>query len=138
MNNNADNNKILIIDDEEQILKSIGELLQREKFSCITARSSSEGLALMKKERPLVVITDLKMENERSGIHVLEGAKEIDPEAVVILYTAHGDVSVTRDAFKKGVFDFIPKVVQTLAEQRKKPIMGEMESKEKTATSARK
>ena len=113
MKESKDNNKILIIDDEEQILKSIGELLKRSGFSCITATSSTSGLALMKKERPLVVITDLKMEEEHSGIHVLEQAKEIDPDAVVILYTAHGDVSVTRDAFKKGVFDFIPKVVQT-------------------------
>lgn len=105
--------KILIIDDEEQILKSIGDLLQRSGFNCITANNSAAGLALMKKERPLVIITDLKMEEERSGIRVLEQAKEIDPDAVVILYTAHGDVSVTREAFKKGAIDFIPKVVQT-------------------------
>ncbi|MBN1478941.1 sigma-54-dependent Fis family transcriptional regulator [candidate division KSB1 bacterium] len=111
--NNDTSNKILIIDDEEQILKSIGELLQRAGFDCITASNSTSGLALLQRERPLVVITDLKMEEDRSGIHVLEQAKDIDPDAVVILYTAHGDVSVTRDAFKKGAFDFIPKVVQT-------------------------
>ena len=105
--------KILIIDDEEQILKTIGDLLQRSGYNCIKATSSTEGLASIQKEKPLVVITDLKMEKPRSGIEVLEQAKAIDPDVVVILYTAHGDVSVTRDAFKKGVFDFIPKVVQT-------------------------
>jgi two-component system NtrC family response regulator len=114
MNGSMDtDNKILIIDDEEQILKSIGDLLKKSGFNCITANSSAAGLALMQKERPLVVITDLKMEEEHSGIRVLEQAKEIDPDAVVILYTAHGDVSVTREAFKKGAIDFIPKVVQT-------------------------
>ncbi len=110
---NINDNKILIIDDEEQILKTIGDLLQRSGYKCLKAMSSAEGLALMQKERPLVVITDLKMEKPRSGIEILEQAKSIDPDVVVILYTAHGDVSVTRDAFKKGVFDFIPKVVQT-------------------------
>ena len=105
--------KILIIDDEEQILKTIGDLLQRSGYNCLKAMSSAEGLACIQKEKPLVVITDLKMERPRSGIEVLEQAKAIDPDVVVILYTAHGDVSVTRDAFKKGVFDFIPKVVQT-------------------------
>lgn len=107
------NNKLLIIDDEENILKTIGDLLQRSGYNCLKATSTAEGLACIQKERPLVVITDLKMENPRSGIEVLEQAKNIDPDVVVILYTAHGDVSVTRDAFKKGVFDFIPKVVQT-------------------------
>ncbi len=111
--NNPSDNKILIIDDEEQILKTIGDLLQRSGYKCLKATSSAEGLALIQKERPLVVITDLKMEKPRSGIEILEQAKSIDSDVVVILYTAHGDVSVTRDAFKKGVFDFIPKVVQT-------------------------
>ncbi len=61
----------------------------------------------------MLVITDLRMEKERSGIEVLEQAKAIDPEVVVIFYTAYGDVTVTREAFIKGAFDFIPKVVQT-------------------------
>lgn len=68
---------------------------------------------MLQQEHPLVVITDLKMEKAKSGIEVLEQAKAIDPDVVVILYTAHGDVTVTREAFHKGAFDFIPKVVQT-------------------------
>ncbi len=105
--------KILIIDDQEQILKSIGELLRRSNYHCLTAKSTAEGLAMIQKERPMLVITDLRMEKERSGIEVLEQAKAIDPEVVVIFYTAYGDVTVTREAFIKGAFDFIPKVVQT-------------------------
>ena len=110
---NTNDNKILIIDDEEQILRSIGDLLTRSNYKCVTATTTNDGLALIQKERPLVVITDLKMEKDHSGIEVLEQAKAIDPHVVVILYTAHGDVSVTREAFIKGAFDFIPKVVQT-------------------------
>lgn len=113
MGSKEQDNTILIIDDEEQILKSIGELLRRSNYVCITAKTAAEGLARIQKERPMVVITDLKMEKDRSGIEVLEQAKAIDPDVVVILYTAHGDVTVTRDAFIKGAFDFIPKVVQT-------------------------
>ncbi|MDZ7371486.1 MAG: sigma-54 dependent transcriptional regulator [candidate division KSB1 bacterium] len=105
--------KILIIDDQEQVLKSIGELLKRSNYHCITAKSAAEGMALLQKERPMVVITDLRMEKEKSGIEVLEQAKAIDPEVVVLLYTAYGDVAVTREAFIKGAFDFIPKVIQT-------------------------
>ncbi len=102
--------KVLVIDDEKAVLDSVVHLLSRSNYNIIKATGTKEGLALFQKERPLVVLTDLQMEHKLSGIEVLEQTKEFDADAVVILYTAHGDVSVTRDAFKKGAFDFIQKV----------------------------
>jgi len=113
MGSNMNDNKVLIIDDEEQIVTSIRELLKSASYTCLTATSTNEGLRIIQKERPLVVITDLRMEKAKSGIEVLEQAKLIDPSIVVVLYSAHGDVAITAEAFKKGVFDFIPKVIQT-------------------------
>lgn len=113
MGSKGSENMVLIIDDQEDILSSIGELLKRSGYSCLTAKSGAEGLAVIQKQRPMVVITDLRMERDKAGIEVLEQAKAIDPDIVIILYSAFGDVSVTREAFIKGAFDFIPKVVQT-------------------------
>ncbi len=105
-----DLSKILIIDDEKTVLDSIVNLLKNTSYNCITATSTSEGIRLVRAEKPLVVLTDLRMETETSGIEVLEEAKKIDPDAVVLLYTAYGNVSFAVEAFKKGAFDFIQKV----------------------------
>jgi len=103
-------NKLLVIDDDQHVLDSIINLLKGSEYNIITATGTKEGIATMMKEKPPVVLTDLKMEKEHSGIQILDDAKRWDPDVVVILYTAHGDISVTRDAFKKGAFDFIQKV----------------------------
>ncbi|MDZ7723088.1 MAG: sigma-54 dependent transcriptional regulator [candidate division KSB1 bacterium] len=103
-------NTLLIIDDDEQVLKSIESLLDGTGYNILRATGSKEGVEMIMKKKPPVVLTDLKMEQRHSGIQVLEEAKRRDPDVVVILYTAHGDISVTRDAFKKGAFDFIQKV----------------------------
>lgn len=106
------NNKILIVDDEEQMVDSIITLLKDSNYNCLKAYDLRSAVNIIQKEHPLVILTDLKMESQHSGIHVLEEAKHIDPDIVVILYSAYGDVSVTRNAFKKGAFDFIPKGAQ--------------------------
>ncbi len=108
--NNSDSNKLLIIDDDKSVLDSIVSLLKNSNYQCLTAPSTAAGVNLIKTEQPLVVLTDLKMERDSSGIEVLEEAKKIDPELVVILYTAYGNVPAAVDAFKKGAFDFIQKV----------------------------
>ncbi len=108
--NNFDSNKILIIDDDKTVLDSIVSLLKNTKYDCVTAPNTPAGINIIKSEHPLVVLTDLKMERESSGIEILEEAKKIDPDLIVILYTAYGNVPAAVDAFKKGAFDFIQKV----------------------------
>ncbi|HPG38511.1 MAG TPA: sigma-54 dependent transcriptional regulator [bacterium] len=105
-----DSNKILIIDDDKTVLDSIVSLLKNSKYKCLTALSTAAGINIIKTEQPLVVLTDLKMESDTSGIELLEEAKKIDPDLVVIVYTAYGNVPQVVDAIKKGAFDFIQKV----------------------------
>lgn len=104
------NNKILIVDDEKAVLESIISLLRSKNYHCITATGTQEAIQLIKKENPLVILTDLKMETEHSGFDVLEEVKRYDPDAVVLLYTGYGSVPAAVEAFKKGAFDFIQKV----------------------------
>ena len=109
-NGRTEKDIILVIDDDRDVLGSIVTLLKNAKYKCITASSSEEGIRLIQEKRPLIVLTDLKMETETSGLDVLIEAKKIDPDVTVLLYTAYGNVPVAVDAFKKGAFDFIQKV----------------------------
>jgi len=110
MNERIVDNSILIIDDERHVLDSLVKLLKGKKYRCITAMNSEDGIRLFAKEKPMVVLTDVRMEEETSGLTVLEEVKRIDPDAVVILYTAFGTVPNAVEAFKKGAFDYIEKV----------------------------
>lgn len=103
-------NTILIIDDERHVLDSLVKLLKNSRYRCISAMNADDGIRLFSKEKPMIVLTDMRMEEETSGITVLEDVKRINPEAVVILYTAFGNVQNAVEAFKKGAFDYIEKV----------------------------
>jgi len=107
---NNNDGKILVIDDQLTVLESIVNLLKSSNYSCLTAHNKVEGLKVFKEKKPLVVLTDLKMETPLAGIEFLEEARQIDPDAVILLYTAYGTVPVAVEAFKKGAFDFIQKV----------------------------
>ncbi len=103
-------NTILIIDDDPQVLASLAKLLKNSRYRCLTATNAEDGIRLFMKEKPLVILTDMRMEEETSGLQVLEEAKRIDPNAVVILFTAFGSIPNAVEAFKKGAFDYIEKV----------------------------
>ncbi|MBN2354675.1 sigma-54-dependent Fis family transcriptional regulator [candidate division KSB1 bacterium] len=103
-------NTILIIDDDRHVLESLVKLLKNSRYRCITAMNAADGIRLFAKDKPLVILTDMRMEEETSGLTVLEEAKRIDLDAVVILYTAFGSVPNAVEAFKKGAFDYIEKV----------------------------
>ena len=102
--------KILIVDDESDVLDSIVQLLKAEDYKCLSAYSSNEAIEIYKQKKPLVVLTDLQMEHELAGFDVLQRIKEIDNEAVVLIYTGYANVPRAVKAIQKGAFDFIPKV----------------------------
>lgn len=104
------NEKILVVDDEVDVLESIVQLLKNAGYKCLSAFSTSEAVEVYKQKRPLVVLTDLQMEHELAGFDVLERIREIDSEAVVLVYTGYANVQRAVVAIQKGAFDFIPKV----------------------------
>jgi two-component system, NtrC family, response regulator AtoC len=106
----ANDRSILVIDDERPILDSLVKLLRKSRYNCITATNADDGIRLYAKERPLLVLSDLRVPNNDDGIRVLEEVRRIEPDAVVILYTAFGNVPNVVEAFKKGAFDYIQKV----------------------------
>lgn len=105
---------ILIVDDEKNYPMIIGELLQEEGYSSLTASSGMEALDILKNELIDLVLTDVKMPG-MSGIQLLEKIKEINPDIPVIIMTAYGSVEKAVEAMHKGAYTFILKPFENQA-----------------------
>lgn len=99
---------ILIIDDEDIVLKSCVRILKNESYDIDTVQSGEEGLKRIAEKEFDIVITDLKMPG-LSGMDVLAELKKNHPEILVIIFTGFATVENARDALKMGAFDYIPK-----------------------------
>jgi PAS domain S-box-containing protein len=104
-------NKILLIDDEPDILRVLGISLKADGYDVIPALNGAEGLEAFAKEKPSIVITDIKMPG-MDGIEVLEKIKELDPDTEVIIITGHGDIDNAIESLKYGASDFINKPIR--------------------------
>ncbi|MDO9514746.1 MAG: response regulator [Syntrophales bacterium] len=104
-------NKILLIDDEEDILDVLSLSLRSDGYDVITASSGEKGLEAFEKESPPIVLTDLKMPG-MDGLDVLKRVKNTNPDAEVIVITGHGDMDSAIDALRYGASDFVNKPVR--------------------------
>ncbi len=100
--------KLLLIDDEIGALESLSSWFEEIGYNIHTASTGTEGLALVKKINPDVVITDIKMP-DISGFEVLSAIKEYDEMIQVIVITAFDDMETTIEAMQKGAYDYIAK-----------------------------
>lgn len=100
--------KVLVIDDERNILDSLSSILLDEGFVVFTAKDGREGLAIFERENPRIVLLDVWMP-EMDGLEVLGLIRERDPEAVVIVISGHGTISTAVEAVKMGATDFLEK-----------------------------
>ena len=113
--------KILLIDDEEAIVRLLSMSLRSDGHEVVTALSGEEGLKIFQEETPELVLTDIKMPG-MDGIEVLQNIKSLQPDVEVVIITGHGDIDNAIEALKFGASDFISKPVRdevlTVALQR--------------------
>lgn len=100
--------KLLIIDDEKSIRKTLREILEYEKYLVDEAADGVEGIALIQKNTYDVVLCDIKMP-KMDGLDVLNKIMEISPDTPVVMVSGHGTIETAVEAVKKGAFDFIAK-----------------------------
>ena len=100
--------KILLIDDEPDLLRVLARSLKANGHEVATALNGPDGLAAFEGQRPAVVITDIKMPG-MGGIEVLKRIKERAPDAEVIIITGHGDMDTAVEAMHFGASDFVTK-----------------------------
>ena len=100
--------KLLLVDDEVNIRKTLSKLLAREGYQVETAAGVAEAVNLAGKARFEVMITDLKMPDS-DGITLLRRIRALDPSIETIVMTAYGTVETAVEAMKEGAYDYIAK-----------------------------
>ena len=99
---------IWIVDDDRSIRWVFEKALSRENLPFRVLSSTREALALLEKEQPSVVVSDIRMPGE-NGLELLETLKTRDPELPVIIMTAYSDLESAVSAFQGGAYEYLPK-----------------------------
>lgn len=99
---------ILIVDDEESILKSLSGILEDEGYKTISACDGVEALAVAQRETPDLVMLDIWMPR-MEGLETLQRLKELYPALIVIMMSGHGTIETAVKSTKMGAYDFIEK-----------------------------
>ena len=99
---------ILVIDDEEDLCRTLEQVLTKEGYRVIWTTSPGSVLALLQTESPCAALLDLKLGNQ-DGLAVLKEIREKDPHLPVIMLTAYETVKTAVEAMKQGAFHYMPK-----------------------------
>ncbi|MBM3245928.1 MAG: response regulator [Candidatus Omnitrophica bacterium] len=99
---------ILVVDDEKEICRLTQSFLAKRDYAVFTATDGAAAVELTKKERPRLVLLDVRLDNE-SGMEVLRRIKEVDKNIKVIMVTALDDEESIRQAKSLGADDYIAK-----------------------------
>ncbi len=99
---------ILIVDDEESILKALGGILEDEGYKTLCAGDGIEALEVAQRETPDLVMLDIWMPR-MEGLEALQRLKELYPGLVVIMMSGHGTIETAVKSTKMGAYDFIEK-----------------------------
>jgi DNA-binding NtrC family response regulator len=102
--------RILIVDDELSVRRSLQEWFLEDGFLVETAEDGQAALRAMDRGPYDIVLLDLKMPG-LDGISVQKRLREIDPDAKIIILTAYGSVQTAVEALKLGAFDYVTKPV---------------------------
>jgi len=101
--------KLLIVDDEENIIKSLKRLFRQDEYKVYTANSGENAAEMFSKVKFDLVISDMRMPG-MNGAELLEKVKDKDPSCVRILLTGYADMNLTIDAINKGaIYRYISK-----------------------------
>jgi two-component system, NtrC family, nitrogen regulation response regulator NtrX len=102
--------KILVIDDEKAIRRSIREILEFEKHQVEEAEDGQMGLNMATRHNYDVVLSDIKMP-KIDGTELLQKILELKPELPVIIMSGHGTIETAVDAVKSGAYDYLAKPI---------------------------
>jgi DNA-binding response OmpR family regulator len=102
--------KILIVDDEPNILLYLSEALEDENYAITTKNNGREAISTLAKEEFDLLVVDLKLK-DIDGLQVLREARNRGPDIVVIMLTGHGSLESAIEAIKYGAFDYLLKPV---------------------------
>jgi two-component system nitrogen regulation response regulator GlnG len=116
--------KLLLIDDEADVQYSFRRIFDSPDLQLFTASSGEEGVQLIQRVKPDLVISDIRMAGT-NGLETLRRIRAIDPRLPVILMTAYGTTQTAIEAMKLGAYDYllkpfdVPKLKELVAQALK-------------------
>ncbi|MGZ3900487.1 MAG: sigma-54-dependent transcriptional regulator [Bacteroidia bacterium] len=102
--------KILVIDDERAIRRSIKEILEFEKHQVEEAEEGNMALNMALKNNYDIILSDIKMP-KLDGIELLQKLIENNISSAIIIMSGHGTIETAVDAVKKGAYDYLAKPI---------------------------
>jgi len=108
--NTESNGKILLVDDDPGLLRLLSIRLRAEQYEVEAVESAHKALAVLKRFRPDLVITDLRMD-KMDGIGLLKELQTHSPGLRVLIITAHGTIPDAVTATQSGAFGFLTKPI---------------------------
>jgi len=102
------NENILVVDDDPDIREVLKDRLESLGYRVLLAATGAEGLELLEKQNPQVVLLDIEMP-AMSGLEVLKEIRKRELDITVVMITAYGTIERAVEAMKEGAYDFIPK-----------------------------
>lgn len=103
--------KILVVDDEMGMCKSLEMLISKEGYDVITEERGDEAIKKIKKDDFDLVITDIKMPRV-GGLEILKAARKKDEDALVILMTGYASLESAISAINQGAYDYLMKPIE--------------------------
>jgi signal transduction histidine kinase len=103
-------NRILLVDDEQDIREVLNLSLSDLGYVVLEAQNGEEALEIFKAAQPPIVLTDIKMPG-MDGIELLQKVKRENPETEVVMITGHGDMDLAIESLKHEATDFITKPI---------------------------
>ncbi|MFI3196874.1 MAG: response regulator [Methylococcaceae bacterium] len=100
--------KILLIDDEPDLLELIKEILEREGYQIFCASNGAAGILLNEQENPDLIVLDLRMP-DMDGIETLQHIRKTDDQVIVVILTGYGCPDTIRDAVDLNVSEYLSK-----------------------------
>jgi len=99
---------ILVVDDDPDIREVLRDRLESLGYEVSVASDGKEGLQLLGKQNPQMILLDIEMP-EMNGLEVLREIRKRETDVTVVMITAYGTIERAVQAMKEGAYDFIPK-----------------------------
>ena len=100
--------RVVLIDDESRIVEGLRRVVRWEDYNCEVAGSADEGAALIKRLRPHILFTDIRMPG-KDGLTMVAGLRSEFPDMQVAILTGYRDFTYAQEAIRLGVTRFLLK-----------------------------
>ncbi|MHB1422024.1 MAG: sigma-54-dependent transcriptional regulator [Gemmataceae bacterium] len=102
--------RLLVIDDEPNVLYSLEKSLRSDALEVLTASTAKEGIELAQQRRPDAVLLDVRL-SDMYGLDAFDLLRQIDPRLPIVVITAYATTETAIEAMKRGAFEYLLKPV---------------------------